>query len=288
MTTAERWGSTSVPTQFAHVVNRCIAYRMFGAGPTLILGTRFRGTLDTWDPAFLDHLAERFRVVTFDYSGIGLSTGVASYDPKSLAQDVIALADAIGADRFVVGGWSLGGQAAQVVATVWPERITHLVLLGSIPPGCCAYGPTPAFSASMLKPFNSLDEEITLYFEPMSAESREAAEASRRRVALRDFDRSPDVAEWLYLRLLKESAHDDAFYDDGGYREALEKTQTPILAISGDHDVGFPVENWFTLARKWRSLFLSVLPRSGNGFHHQYFAVSARIIASFVDSTSTH
>ena len=288
MTTVGTWESTGIPTQFADAANRQIAYRSFGTGPTLILCTRFRGTLDTWDPAFLDSLAERFRVITFDYQGIGQSTGKPSYDPKSLARDVVALADFLGEDKFVIGGWSLGGQAAQVVATVWPERVTHLVLLGTTPPGDSAHGPTPAFSACALKPYNSLDEETILFFEPMSAESREAARTSRLRIALRTSGRSPDVPEDLYLRLLKESSHDVAFHDDGGYRDYLERSETPILVIAGDHDIGFPVENWLNLPRKWRSLFLSVLPRAGNGVQHQYPELAAHIMGCFVESVSSH
>jgi pimeloyl-ACP methyl ester carboxylesterase len=284
MSSARKWTSTDVPTQFVKVANRRIAYRSLGAGSVLILCTRFRGTLDSWDPAFLDALAKRFCVITFDYCGTGQSTGEASYDPKSLAHDVIALADGLGIEKFVLGGWSLGGHAAQIVATVWPERVTQVILLGTTPPGNTEYGPEPAFSAYALRPCNSLDDETMLFFEPMSAESRKAAKASRLRMALRSSSRSPEVPEDLYLRLLKESLHEDRFHDDGGYRDFLEKTGTPILVISGDHDIGFPVENWFTLSRKWRSLFLSVLPRSGNGVQHQYPELVANLVICFVDS----
>jgi pimeloyl-ACP methyl ester carboxylesterase len=287
VTTVGNWVSTSVPTQFANASDRQIAYRSFGTGRALILCTRFRGTLDTWDPAFLDYLAARFRVITFDYQGIGQSTGNPSYDPKSLARDVVALADALGEDKFVVAGWSLGGQAAQVVATVWPERVTHVILLSTVPPGDNAHGPTPVFSACALKPYNNLDEETILFFEPMSAESREAARVSRLRMALRTTGRSLDVPEDLYLRLLKQSSNDEAFHDDGGYRDFLERTEIPILVIAGDHDIGFPVENWFNLPRKWRSLFLSVLPHAGNGVQHQYPQLTAHIMRCFVESVSS-
>lgn len=275
--------SIDVPTQFIEVANGRVAYRSLGTGPDLILCTRFRGTIDSWDPAFVDALAKRFHVITFDYRGIGQSTGEASYDPKSLAHDVIALADALDIKRFVLGGWSLGGHAAQVVATVWSERVTQVVLFGTAPPGDTFLGPDPAFSVCSLKPYNDLDDDIILFFEPMSAASREAARASRLRLSMRKSSRSPDVPEDLYLRLLKESARGMSFVDDGGYRDYLEKTGTPILVISGDHDIGFPVENWFNLTRKWRSLFLSVLPRSGHAVQHQYPELVAHIMSCFVE-----
>lgn len=284
MSGGRTWTSMDVPTQFVDTPDARLAYRSVGVGADFILCTRFRGTLDSWDPAFLDALARWFRVITFDYRGTGQSTGEANYDPKSLAHDVIALADGLDVRNFVIGGWSLGGHAAQVVTTVWSDRVTQLILFGTNPPGDAPFGPDPAFSACALKLHADLDDDITLFFEPMSASSREAARISRRRMGMRKGDRSPDVPEDVYIRLLKESACGHGFDDDGGYRDFLEKTGTPILVISGDHDIGFPVENWFNLNRKWRSLCLSVLPRSGNGVHHQYPDLVAHIMSCFVQS----
>lgn len=284
MNRTRMWKSCDVPTEFIDIADARLAYRSLGSGPDLLLCTRFRGTLDSWDPAFLDALAERFRVITFDYRGTGQSTGEASYNPKSLAHDVIALADGLNIKRFVLGGWSLGGHAAQVVATVWSDRITQLILFGTTPPGDTVFGPDPVFSAGALKPSTDLDDDITLFFEPMSAASREAARVSRLRIGIRRNGRSPDVPEDLYMRLLKESPCGPGFYDDGGYRDFLEKTAKPILVISGDHDIGFPIENWFNLTGKWRSLFLSILPRSGHGVQHQYPELVAHIMGCFVES----
>jgi pimeloyl-ACP methyl ester carboxylesterase len=284
MSNTRKWMAADAPTEFIDIAQGRLAYRSLGEGPSLVLCTRYRGTLDSWDPAFLDALAKRFRVITFDYRGTGQSTGVASYDPKSLAHDIIALADGLDVESFIIGGWSLGGHAAQVVTTVWTDRVTHVVLFGTSPPGDVPFGPDPAFSACALKPYADLDDDITLFFEPMSAASREAARASRLRIEIRKNDRSPEVPEDLYRKLLKESVCGLGFLDDGGYRDFLERTGTPILVISGDHDIGFPVENWFNLTRKWRSLFLSVLPRSGHGVQHQYPALVAHIIGCFVES----
>ncbi len=83
----ERPSAITAPTQFAEVNGRKLAYRLVGTGAPLMLCVRFRGVLDVWDPAFLDALAETFRVITFDYSGLGRSTGEPNYDPKALAQD---------------------------------------------------------------------------------------------------------------------------------------------------------------------------------------------------------
>ena len=56
-------------TNFVQIGERKIAYRSIGKGLPIIMVNRFRGTLDTWDPAFLDSLASEFNVITIDYTG---------------------------------------------------------------------------------------------------------------------------------------------------------------------------------------------------------------------------
>jgi pimeloyl-ACP methyl ester carboxylesterase len=63
-------------TEFVETGGRKIAYPSIGKGLPIIVVNRFRGNFDTWDPVFLDVLASNFNVITIDYSGIGLSTGV--------------------------------------------------------------------------------------------------------------------------------------------------------------------------------------------------------------------
>jgi len=48
------------------------AYRDVGSGAVpLVLLQHFRGNLDNWDPALIDGLASRRRVIAFDNVGVG-------------------------------------------------------------------------------------------------------------------------------------------------------------------------------------------------------------------------
>ena len=74
-------------------------------------------------------LTEHFRLVAFDHRGHG--TGIRTRAPFRLedcADDVIALADAIGLDRFVALGYSMGGAVAQLLWRRHSERLIGLVL----------------------------------------------------------------------------------------------------------------------------------------------------------------
>jgi pimeloyl-ACP methyl ester carboxylesterase len=111
--------AVSAPNRYLESNGRRLAYRSIGHGSPLVLCTRFRGNLDLWDPLFLDALAANgFRVITFDYSGLGLSTGQPSYDPVALARDAHDLVEGLGLERFAIGGWSLGGLAAQAFLAI--------------------------------------------------------------------------------------------------------------------------------------------------------------------------
>jgi pimeloyl-ACP methyl ester carboxylesterase len=82
---------------------------------------------------FVGLLAGRgWHVVAPDLRGHGQSTKPdqeAAYSLATFGGDVLALADALGWDRFVLLGHSMGGMIAQVVVTGAPERVVALVLM---------------------------------------------------------------------------------------------------------------------------------------------------------------
>jgi len=105
--------AVTTATQYASIDNKQIAYRKIGNGTPIILANRFRGTIDTWDPLFLDLLAEKNTVVIFDYSGIGYSEGELQMNLHDVAAEVVKMADYLNYDKFIVGGWSYGGLISQ-------------------------------------------------------------------------------------------------------------------------------------------------------------------------------
>jgi pimeloyl-ACP methyl ester carboxylesterase len=68
------------------------AYRDTGGGEggvPLVLLQHFRGNLDSWDPALIDALAPARRVITFDNTGVGGSTGTTPNTIEQMAYDAI-------------------------------------------------------------------------------------------------------------------------------------------------------------------------------------------------------
>lgn len=277
----------TAPNLFAETGGRRLAYRRFGAGPDLVLCVRLRGTMDTWDPLFLDKLAENFTVTVFDYSGLGYSTGTPSYAKKDMARDIHDLVEALGYDKIVIGGWSLGGFAAQVFTTMYPERVSHCLAIGTMPPGPMVKPFERLFFETASKPVYSTEDEYILFFEPGSARSRALGDASLARIAARSRVKDlPTPAEVFMKSLAASSDPTGPFPDpDGAYSEFFKTTDIPVLALSGDHDIIFPVENWYALNDVWPTLHVATWPESGHGPQHQYPEMSADLIASFVRNT---
>ncbi len=278
--------ASTTPTRFADLQDRKIAYRRFGSGTPIVLNVRFRGTMDSWDPLFLDELSKNFEVIVYDYSGLGASTGNPSYDRASLVKDAKDLIDYLGFETVVIGGWSLGGVVAQKFTATHPDLVSHTVLIGTAPPGTPEKSGERLFMETAMHPNNGLDDQIILFFEPTSERSRDAAKRSLDRIDSRKVDRSPQIAESVFLKLLSEAKDRTTIYPDpdGADGKSLASGLRPILVVSGDHDIACPIENWLSLTTKWRSLHLLSIPQAGHGPHHQEPMFCAETVASFVRS----
>jgi pimeloyl-ACP methyl ester carboxylesterase len=284
-TQASADSAAGAPNRFVEVGGRRLAYRSIGSGKPIVLCTRFRGNLVDWDPAFLDALAAHgFQVITFDYSGLGLSTGERTYNPMLLAKDATDLIESLALRDIVIGGWSLGGITAQIVAATLPRRISHAVLIATSPPGELVKTAEQLFHDVATKPVNDFDDSVVLFFEPRSDASREAARRSAERIAQRSADRSvPVPGDWAAAALGNKPRN--PVFPAPTILEAFKSTTMPILHIGGDHDIVFPVENWYALNGQLPTLQLLTFPRAGHGPHHQHPQASADHIGIFVRTT---
>jgi pimeloyl-ACP methyl ester carboxylesterase len=188
--------SVTAKTQQAKISDgRTIAYRSIGKGYPIIIANRFRGNLDTWDPAFLDALAKSNRVIIYDYVGTGLSKGTQADTNLKMATEIKELAQALKINKFAVGGWSYGGMIAQLALTEFPELISHGILIGTRLPGPNVAPPQKIFFERALKPVNDLDDETILFFNPQYPASVKAAKESHDRITARKSDNDIAMTE---------------------------------------------------------------------------------------------
>ena len=124
----------SAPVQSARTRLGNVAYRAIGTGPPLLLITGFSGTMESWDPRFVNALAQHHRVITFDNAGIGKTGRLpAPLTIDTMADQTSALLDTLGLARTDVLGWSMGSMIAQALAVRHPIQVDHLILGAGYP-----------------------------------------------------------------------------------------------------------------------------------------------------------
>jgi pimeloyl-ACP methyl ester carboxylesterase len=110
-----------------------------GEGVILLHG--FAETSVMWDP-LLDKLAEAgFRVLAFDQRGYSPGARpfrIGAYSSGKLASDVIAVATAVGFDRFHVVGNDFGGAISWIAAQRFPQEILSVTSLSTPHPEALA------------------------------------------------------------------------------------------------------------------------------------------------------
>jgi pimeloyl-ACP methyl ester carboxylesterase len=81
-------------------------------------------------------LAERYTVIAPDLRGLGDSDRPnGGYDKRTLADDVVALTEVLGVERFALVGHDFGGTVAYTLAATYPDRVSHLVIEEELLPG---------------------------------------------------------------------------------------------------------------------------------------------------------
>lgn len=268
-------------TRYVEVGGVELGYRDVGSGEPIIMFTRLRGTIDTWDPAFIDALAEGYRVIMVDYPGVGYSEGVLKPDMVAVAGTMADFAKAIGVEKFDLVSWSWGGALGQTFIVKYPEMVNRAVLIGTNPPGNIEHPMREDWFKLAVKPINDLADEKTLFFEPTYEESMAAASASHDRIYARPgvTERIPSTMEDFEVFF---AAAQRFHQDKDGIREALTSSMVPMLILCGDNDPSTRADNWFPLVRKIPRGQLLILPRTGHGPHHQFPQLSADYIHAFL------
>ena len=111
-----------------------IAYNRSGAGPAIVLVHGGGGSRQEWHEAgYVERLCDNFTVIALDLRGhgeSGLPTDPSHYTTDKMGQDILAVADACGVERFIVWGMSFGAKISRYLA-VQSERVAKIILMGT-------------------------------------------------------------------------------------------------------------------------------------------------------------
>lgn len=112
-----------------------IHYEAEGEGPAVLLTHGFSATGEMWRGQ-VAALKDRFQVITWDMRGHGRSdypADQAAYSEAATVADMAAILDAVGAQRAVIGGLSLGGYMSLAFHLAHPGRTRALLIIDTGP-----------------------------------------------------------------------------------------------------------------------------------------------------------
>ena len=155
---AELSASAGRPKQKLHFTDSFdgvrIAYAISGDGPPLVKAAHFLNHLQfDWQSPVWRHWMEAFSseytYIRYDERGTGLSDwDVENISLEAWVQDLAAVVDEVGLQRFPLMGASQGGPVAIRYAIEQPERVSHLILYGAYGRGRMAEGAADEESSS--------------------------------------------------------------------------------------------------------------------------------------------
>ena len=106
-------------------------YEVYGEGEPLLLLHYWTGSTQMWEP-FIEDFSENHRLIVYDQRGHGRSGFISNTQNMfhQSALDGFALMDCLEIDRFKAIGLSVGAQLLIHMATLEPERVESMILVG--------------------------------------------------------------------------------------------------------------------------------------------------------------
>ena len=268
-----------------------------GRGTPLVLLHGWPEWSHAWRPV-MTRLADRFALTAPDFRGFGDSakTSLAPSNdatPDQLAADTLALADALGLQRFGLVAHDVGSFVAQTIARRAPERISGLFFFN------CAY---PGIGARWVEPRHLMQTWYQFFHQqPWAAElvgsSREAC-----RIYLRNFLShwshrqdwiAPELETWVDNFMQPgnlqggfnwyRSIHKARMATIEGRSTPPVPITTPTRVLWGAHDPVLKVSWTDRLGEFFSDLQLDVAPDAGHFVHLEAPDLAAEAIAAFFD-----
>jgi pimeloyl-ACP methyl ester carboxylesterase len=263
------------------------AYRDTGGGASgslpLVLFQHFRGNLDSWDPALIDALASTRRVITFDYAGVGGSTGTTASTMTEMAREAIAFIAALDLGQVDLLGFSIGSFVAQEVALIRPAIARRVVLASSAPQGAAGmHGWAKEVMDAVGTPQTSPEEYISVFF-ASSPSSRGAGQDSVKRQYARSQDR--DTATNWATRQAQYDAVCTWGIPDHAALQRVSAIEHPVFVANGDSDPMILPHYSYLLAGLIPQARVKIYPDAAHGFLFQHHAGFAADVDAFLSES---
>ena len=253
-----------------------------GRAVVLIHGSN--ASLFTWEP-WAKRLDDTFRVVTVDMPGHGLTGAVPNrdYSEEGMVKFVGEVADALGLQRFALGGNSMGGGVAARFAEEYPDRVTHLVLVDS---GGLSSKQGDRIPLALRLARTPIVNRLLLHITPRSLVVAGIDDAIVRKDIITD---GMIDSYWDFNRMEGTREATIARFNTRGRRvkDHLGDIKAPTLILWGeeDHLIGVDAAHEFQAAIAGSKLI--IYPRTGHLPQEEVADASAAEVRRFLNGTQT-
>lgn len=247
------YGNNPRAGHYAQAGDARIYYEVYGQGrPFVVLhGALFGSTYELHE--LLDSLSRRYQVIAISTRGYGkseLGNSPITYEQK--ANDVLAVLKAVTRDSAIVFGFSDGGYTGFKLASLYPERVRKLIVLGAseLYPG--------------MRKFN---------FDVQQATAQDPAYWRQQRALMPQPERLGELF-----------AKTAAFYTPLTVGKALFETiRCPVLLMAGDRDEGVSVQHALNTSLLLRHCQLAIIPNASHPAFLVNFLAMWADMAPFLD-----
>jgi pimeloyl-ACP methyl ester carboxylesterase len=230
--------------------------------PPVVLIHGFSASLHAWEP-WRARLGDRYRIVTLDLPGHGLTRAPDDYAPAT--ERSVAVVDAVtgqlGLQRFVIGGNSMGGGVAWAYTLAHPDKVRGLVLVNAAGWPAPREGGPPPLVFRLLG--NPVGRAVLRNADPamMARDGLEKAYGDERLV-------TPDVLN-RYVDLARAPGHRAILTNRGAARgpvtpQTFAAIRAPTLILAGEKDEVIPVASQRGFAGAIPGAKLIVYPDGGH------------------------
>ncbi len=257
-------------------------YEEHGKGFPLVLAHGAGGNHLSWWQQ-VPALSRRYRCITFDHRGWGLSPDGHDRGPEAFVDDLRGLLDHLDVDQAFLVGQSMGGYTCLGFALAHPERVRGLVMTNT---------------------FAGMRREVWLAAPPEVRAQAQALWERRRADGVKralgpHFARRERAKAFLYkqIRMLNEHGPNrlrtdsqvqrlralERAPDSSASREALAALALPVLFIGGEHDEVMPVGLMVVAQTLIPDARMEVVPGAGHSVYFEQPETFNRLVLDFFD-----
>lgn len=246
------YGDNPSAGHYINVGDAKIYYELYGKGKALVM---LHGGIagSTYEMAeLIDHFSKYYQVIAISTRGHGkseLGTQPHSYEQK--AKDVIAVLNEVTKDSVTVFGFSDGGYTGYYLASLYPERVKQMVIIGAAETHPGDYKINMKVSDMMQLDKVYWEQQLRLMPEPSRLQEM--------------FDKVSDAVGKMEVS-----------------KDFFSTIKCPVLVMAGNHDQFVSTQRVVNASKMIPYAELSIIPNATHGAFLENFATVWAATSSFL------